>query len=70
MGFQYFHLHESDVRTEMLNAWQEEWADLSANWPQDQRPYGKQLTDAGWAAFEQPCQRRWPQRMMTGSLAR
>ncbi len=53
MGFQYFHLHDSDVRTEMLNAWHEEWADLSANWPQDQRPYGKQLTDAGWAAFEQ-----------------
>jgi hypothetical protein len=53
MGFQCFHLHESDVRTEMLNAWHEEWADLSANWPQDKRPYGKQLTDAGWAAFEQ-----------------
>lgn len=37
----------------MLNAWHEEWADLSANWPLDQRPHGKQLTDAGWAAFEQ-----------------
>jgi hypothetical protein len=53
VGFQYDHLNESDVRAQMLAAWCEEWADLSANWPQEQRPYGKQLTDAGWVAFEQ-----------------
>lgn len=53
MGLQYHHLHESDVRAQMLDAWREEWADLSANWPREQRPYGKQLTSAGWAAFEQ-----------------
>jgi hypothetical protein len=52
MGFQYHHLDEEDVRAEMVGAWQEEWADLSANWPRAQC-YGKQLTDAGWAKFEQ-----------------
>jgi hypothetical protein len=53
VGFQYYHLHESDVRAHMLDAWRGEWADLSANWPRERWPYGKQLTDAGWAAFEQ-----------------
>jgi hypothetical protein len=35
---------KATFRTEMLNAWREEWADLSANWPQDWRPYNKQAT--------------------------
>lgn len=52
VGFQYFHLHESDVRTEMLNAWHEEWADLSANWPQDQRPYALASKDDDWLVGE------------------
>ncbi|HWX88063.1 MAG TPA: hypothetical protein VNX67_07810 [Solirubrobacteraceae bacterium] len=51
MGFQYYHLDEEDVRTEMVGAWQGEWANISANWPRDQC-YGKQLTDAGWANFD------------------
>jgi hypothetical protein len=53
VGFLYHHLDESDVRAQMLDAWREEWADLSANWPRDEWPYGKQLTDDGWVAFEQ-----------------
>jgi hypothetical protein len=53
VGFQYYHLDESDVRTHMLDAWREEWADLATNWPQEQWPYGKQLTASGWAAYEQ-----------------
>jgi hypothetical protein len=53
VGFEYHHLQDSDVRAEMLNGWRDEWADLSANWPRNQWPYGKQLTDAGWVAFEQ-----------------
>lgn len=52
MGFVYYHLHESDVRAAMVVAWREEWDDLVANWPRGQC-YGKQLTDAGWLAFEQ-----------------
>jgi hypothetical protein len=51
MGFEYHHLAEGDVRAAMVDAWQEEWADLSAHWPRGQC-YGKQLTDAGWANIE------------------
>lgn len=50
MGFVYHHLSESDVRAAMVAAWRQEWEDLAANWPRGQC-YGKQLTDAGWAAF-------------------
>lgn len=50
MGFDFYHLGEPDVRDHMVAAWLEEWADLSANWPRGQC-YGKQLTEAGWAAF-------------------
>ena len=51
MGFTYYHLNDEDVRLASHDAWQEEWADLSANWPRGQC-YGKQLTDEGWHAFE------------------
>ncbi|MFZ2113282.1 MAG: hypothetical protein WAU77_06075 [Solirubrobacteraceae bacterium] len=51
VGFVYHHLNEADVRVEMVAAWREEWADLSANWPRGQC-YGKQLTDTGWITFE------------------
>jgi hypothetical protein len=51
VGFRYDHLDEQDVRAKMLRAWSEEWTELSANFPRGQC-YGKQLTDAGWVAFE------------------
>jgi len=50
MGFTYHHLDEPDVRAAMVARWNEEWAELSANWPRG-TCYGKQLTDAGWEAF-------------------
>jgi hypothetical protein len=51
VGFRLYHLGEQDLRVQMVAAWREEQADLSASWPRGQC-YGKQLTDAGWAAFE------------------
>lgn len=52
MGFEYYHLHDSDVRAQMLETWRGEWTELSEHWPRDEWPYGKQLTEAGWVAFD------------------
>lgn len=52
MGLTYYHLNDDDVRTEMVKAWREEWNELSEK-GQLAECYGKQLTDAGWAAWEQ-----------------
>ncbi len=50
MGLTYHHLDEPDVRAAIVGRWDEEWAELEANWPRG-TCYGKQLTDAGWDAF-------------------
>lgn len=50
MGFTYFHLGERDVREAMVLMWSAEWAEIEGL-PEGRRPYGKDLTSAGWAAF-------------------
>lgn len=51
MGFQYHHLDDPDVRTEMVTLWAEEDRMLVAG---DRRRdcYGKDLVEAGWAAWQ------------------
>jgi hypothetical protein len=50
MGFEYHHLDEGDVCAAMVTCWREEWAGLEPL-ARSGRPYGKQLTDAGWDSF-------------------
>jgi hypothetical protein len=52
MGFTYHHLDEADVRAAMVELWQAEWEEMHARQHPD-ACYGKQLNDAGWAAWGQ-----------------
>jgi hypothetical protein len=51
VGFIYHHLEEADVRAAMVAHWRQEFAELTQHDARSQC-YGRQLTDAGWVAFE------------------
>lgn len=51
MGLYYHHLDDPDVRSRSAALWEEELQELQRDYPRDEWPYGKLLTDEGFETF-------------------
>lgn len=51
MGLHYYHLDDPEVRARSANLWEEERQKLQRDYPRDQWPYGKLLTEQGLEVF-------------------
>jgi len=51
VGLVYHHLDDADVRAAMVHHWRAEMASLSQSLARDAWPFGRTLSDAGWAVY-------------------